>query len=227
VQFADGTAWTPRDLQSIQTGVGVTVTGSGDLRGTASADTLTANGYGTSLQGGAGHDILNAQQRTGLVWNLTFNGGPGNDQITGSYAKDTYVFNRGDGWDTISDDLRFYPGTSAPAYFASNPNAPEYQDRVQFGSSIDASQLWFQRAGDDLQVSLVGATDGMTLTGWYTSMFREIEEFRLQDGRMLRNEDVNSLVQAMAAFSPPPAGQTHLPQDYQSELGGVIAANWR
>lgn len=227
VQFADGTAWTARDLQWMQTGVGVNVTGSGDLRGTASTDTLTANGYGTSLQGGAGHDILNAQQRTGLVWNLTFNGGPGNDQITGSYAKDTYVFNRGDGWDTISDDLRFYPGTSAPAYFASNPNAPEYQDRVQFGSSIDASQLWFQRAGDDLQVSLVGATDGMTLTGWYTSMFREIEEFRLQDGRMLRNEDVNSLVQAMAAFSPPPAGQTHLPQDYQSELGGVIAANWR
>ena len=161
------------------------------------------------------------------MWNLTYNAGQGNDQIAGSYAKDTYVFNRGDGWDTISDDLRFYPGTSAPDYFAANPNALEYQDQVQFGPSIDASQLWFQRTGDDLQVSLVGETDGMTITGWYASMFREIEEFRLSDGRMLRNEDVNSLVQAMAAFSPPPAGQTHLPQDYQSELGGVIAANWR
>ncbi len=227
VQFADGTTWTPRDLQSIQTGVGVTVTGSGDLRGTAAADTLTANGYGTSLQGGAGNDILTAQQIIGLVWNLTYNGGTGNDQIKGSYAKDTYVFNRGDGWDTISDDLRFYPGTSAPDYFAANPNAPEYQDQVQFGPAIDASQLWFQRTGDDLQVSLVGETDGMTITGWYTSMFREIEEFRLSDGRMLRNEDVNALVQAMAAFSPPPAGQTHLSQDYQSVLEGVLAANWR
>jgi hypothetical protein len=33
-------------------------------------------------------------------------------------------------------------------------------------------------------------------------------------------------VNAMASFSPPAQGQTTLPANYQSALGGVLAANW-
>jgi hypothetical protein len=34
-------------------------------------------------------------------------------------------------------------------------------------------------------------------------------------------------VSAMAAFSPPAAGQTTLPANYQTALAPVIAANWQ
>lgn len=37
----------------------------------------------------------------------------------------------------------------------------------------------------------------------------------------------NNLVQAMAAFAPPSAGQTTLPPAYQTALAPVLAANWQ
>jgi hypothetical protein len=46
------------------------------------------------------------------------------------------------------------------------------------------------------------------------------------DGKVLLDTQVESLVSAMASFSPPAAGQTTLPQNYQDSLGSVIAANW-
>ena len=39
--------------------------------------------------------------------------------------------------------------------------------------------------------------------------------------------DVDLLVNAMARFAPPAAGQTTLPTTYQTALNTVIAANWK
>lgn len=39
-------------------------------------------------------------------------------------------------------------------------------------------------------------------------------------------DQVNTLVQAMAAFAPPAPGETTLPPTYQTALAPVIAANW-
>ena len=44
---------------------------------------------------------------------------------------------------------------------------------------------------------------------------------------MLTDANVQNLVQAMASFSPPAAGQTTLPSNYQTSLATVIAANWQ
>lgn len=62
---------------------------------------------------------------------------------------------------------------------------------------------------------------------WYASMFNQIEVFQVSDGHALLNTQVNNLVQAMASFSPPAAGETTLPASYQSSLAPVIAANWQ
>ena len=47
------------------------------------------------------------------------------------------------------------------------------------------------------------------------------------DGKLLLDSQVENLVQAMAAFAPPAAGQTILPPAYQETLATVIAANWQ
>ncbi|MGV3680838.1 MAG: hypothetical protein ACO1PM_14115 [Acidovorax sp.] len=43
---------------------------------------------------------------------------------------------------------------------------------------------------------------------------------------MLTDTKAQALVDAMAAFSPPAAGQTTLSASYQAALNPVIAANW-
>ncbi len=53
-----------------------------------------------------------------------------------------------------------------------------------------------------------------------------MEQFQTADNQTLLSSQVDSLVQAMAAFSPPAAGQTTLTPAQQSALSPVIAANW-
>ena len=62
---------------------------------------------------------------------------------------------------------------------------------------------------------------------WYLGEQHRVEEFRTSDGGSLLNAQVENLVQAMAAFAPPGAGQTTLPPAYQEALVPVIAANWQ
>jgi Ca2+-binding RTX toxin-like protein len=228
IRFTDDptTVWNVADIIHRISPQGVSLSGSGTLQGTDYNDTLTATYMGTHLIGGAGDDILTSTHSTGYDYDHIYEGGTGNDTLEGGYARDTYLFNRGDGQDTITDDVRFYPNAGAPNYFTANPNDAEYQDRIKFGAGITADQLWFRQDGNSLEVSIIGTDDRILINGWYDSFFNEIEEFELADGQMLLNEHVNSLVQAMAAFSPPAAGQTTLPADLQAALGPVIVAAW-
>ncbi|MHB1076707.1 beta strand repeat-containing protein [Thiobacillus sp.] len=91
LQFADGTTQT-LDQFLHQRGL--------LIDGTAGADVLTGSdsNYTDYLNGGAGDDVLN-----GGAGDDVLNGGTGNDLLNGGYGNDTYVFNLGDGADTISD----------------------------------------------------------------------------------------------------------------------------
>lgn len=61
----------------------------------------------------------------------------------------------------------------------------------------------------------------------FNSGGRRIDWFQTSDGRVLQEAQVQNLVEAMAAFAPPPAGQTTLSPAYQSTLLPTIAANWQ
>ena len=72
----------------------------------------------------------------------------------------------------------------------------------------------------------IGLTEGLSITNWYASSFQQIEHFRSADGKVLSNANVDALVNAMAAFSPPSIGQTTLSGNYLGVLNPVIAACW-
>lgn len=91
---------------------------------------------------------------------------------------------------------------------------------------IAADQLWLRKVSNNLEVSIIGSSDSMTLTNWYLGSQYQVEQFKAGDGKVLLASEVRALVNAMAAFAPPAAGETILPPNYQSALGGVIAANW-
>ncbi len=70
-----------------------------------------------------------------------------------------------------------------------------------FGAGIAEDQLWFARSGNDLVVSVLGATDRATLQGWYASTSNQLDHFELSDGATLAATQVQQLVDAMSAFS--------------------------
>jgi hypothetical protein len=83
------------------------------------------------------------------------------------------------------------------------------------------------QSGNNLEVSVIGTTDAFTVRDWYIGSQYHVEQFKTSDGKTLLDTQVQSLIQAMAAFAPPAAGQTTLPQSYASTLTPVIVANWQ
>ena len=101
-------------------------------------------------------------------------------------------------------------------------------DIAQFLTGIAADQIWFQQVGNNLEASIIGTADKLVIQDWYLDSANHVEQFKTTDGaKTLVDSNVQNLVNAMASFAPPAAGQTTLPQNYQDALAGVIAANWQ
>ncbi len=175
------------------------------LRGYSGDDVLSGNGGDDVLSGGLGVDSLD-----GGVGADTLDGGAGNDTLTGGNDGDIYLFGRGDGHDSIIESA-----------------ASSGSDSVLFDAAITNDQIWFAQDGLDLSVSVIGTDDRITIQNWFDNAAHQIEVFETSDGDTLLNSQVQNLVNAMAAFSPPSAGQTALPQSYEDDLIPVISANWQ
>ncbi len=148
---------------------------------------------------------------TGTIGNDNFSDSSGNDMLAGGLGNDNYRFGRNSGQDVISD------------YDASAGNA----DTVSFGPDVSAEQLWFQRQDNNLEVSIIGTNDRLSIANWYVGDAYKVEEFRTSNGAMTIESQVQNLIQAMASFAPPAMGQTHLSPDVRSSLEMVLAASWR
>ena len=119
IQFSNGTKWTANEvIEQLRCPSAIGAPGADFLLGTEAADTLLglagddllmARRLGDRLEGGAGNDILMAMADSAAV---TFFGEAGSDTITGSQGRDLYLFNLGDGADTVTatnggNDLAF------------------------------------------------------------------------------------------------------------------------
>ncbi|MCY1378659.1 Bifunctional hemolysin/adenylate cyclase [compost metagenome] len=135
----------------------------------------------------------------------------GNDTLRGGAGNDTYVFGRGDGIDRIVE----------------SDTTLGNHDLAVFGEGISQEQLWFRRSSNNLEVSVIGSADKLILQNWYLGEQYRVEEFQTADGSTLLDGQVQNLVDAMAAFAPPSAGQTTLPDSYKNALESVIATNWQ
>lgn len=145
-------------------------------------------------------------------------GGQGNDLLLGSAGNDT--LSGGDGSDT------YLAGSGLGADTIVNTGHGSDGDRVQFGHAIDREQLWFQQVGADLKVAVIGTEDSVCIKDWFASSQNQVESFATGYDSVLDAAQVQNLVTAMAAFSPPPMGQTHLSSEQAEQLQPVIAANW-
>ena len=102
-----------------------------------------------------------------------------------------------------------------------------YTDTLKCGAGITSDQIWLRHTGNSLEVSVIGTSDKVTISNWYSDSAYHLEQLKTADGKTLLDSQVDSLVQAMASFAPPAAGQMTLPPAYQTALAPVLAANWK
>ncbi|WP_306823160.1 calcium-binding protein, partial [Pseudomonas sp. UMAB-40] len=156
VEFADGTFWTWTDISTKglnQVGTATSETlvgwsGNDNIHGGGGNDTLEGGTGTNQLYGDAGDDLIKvASDSTGN----TLAGGTGNDTLSGGYYADTYLFNLGDGQDTITENDPGYGST----------------DTLRFGAGILASDINTRRVDSDLVFMHSNGTDQVTVKGWF------------------------------------------------------------
>ena len=171
--FADGGAGD--DIITDQ-GAGTNV-----LRGGSGNDMITFSSNSTNtIEGGSGDDLIkiDTYYTSNLDYGNTFSGGTGNDRIEAGGGADTYLFNRGDGQDTINDfGINWGYGSVGT-------------DKIVFGTGIALSDLTASRVGDHLVLKIndpanPGATDQITIENWFSNSGYQIENFSFNNGTTL------------------------------------------
>lgn len=202
-------------LSYYSSALGVTVdlsTGLGS-GGDAAGDEI--DGFENISGSNTGHDTLTGDSGDNIMLgrggNDALGGGMGADRLIGGTGDDTYHFNRGDGADTVD-----------------NAGESTSDDAVLFGSTIDHDQLWFRQVGNDLEVSVIGTTDSVTLDEWYAGTSNRLD-FDDGNGFTLGAVNVEALRNAMASFAPPALGETDLSAsatDY-STIIAAVSTSWQ
>ncbi|WP_256575202.1 hypothetical protein [Pseudomonas sp. PA27(2017)] len=134
----------------------------------------------------------------------------GDDLLSGGLGNDTYVFGNGDGRDVINN----------------LSVAAEAETDILIFDSISRGSLWFSRQGSNLVIDVMGAEDSVTIQDWYTSSRQQLDAIQAGSSSLYANQ-VDNLVNAMAAFGAPAGGEINLTQAQKEQLNVVIAANWQ
>jgi len=128
----------------------------------------TGNVLGNSLTGNTGNNVLD-----GGVGNDTLAGGAGMDILMGGIGDDRYVFRLGDGSDRIAD--------------------AQGSDTLYIGSGLVESSLEAERVGDDMLIHVLGTTDFIRLSDWFTQT-EGVNTVEFDDGTTLDRAGIEMLM---------------------------------
>lgn len=167
--------------------------GNDTLGGQEGADQLYGDAGDDTLVGGAGDDLLD-----GGTGNDTLVGEAGNDLLRGGDGNDTYLFDRDGGSDRIED--------------AQGVNRIVLQNAAP-------NEVWLQRVGNDLLVSVIGGSTRITIAGYYAGTSR-ITEITTGGGSLFLAH-AEPLLAAMAADS------VLVPGSMSSALQEQLASYWQ
>ncbi|HJT21497.1 MAG TPA: calcium-binding protein, partial [Nitrospira sp.] len=109
-----------------------------------------------------------------------------------------------------------------------NQTAAGDSDTLQFAAGINPLDLVFAQNGNDLQISLHGSSDDLTVHNWYAGGSNQVDVIQAGDGEHLLKANVDQLIQSMASFTQQTGltwdqGIDQQPQQVQT----ILAANWK
>lgn len=215
IEFADGTKWSAADILS--------KLGIEDGKELLTDYTVRGDDYDDVLAGGDGNDSVYGQNGNDII-----QGGKGDDLLFGGFGEDTYIFNRGDGQDTI------YNSDSYMSYGAKLTGGGG-RDTLVFGEGIRPDELWFAterfnpgstNAYTNLIVGIVGTNDKVTITNGTRFGYRV--EY-IHAGGLLLNLGAVSLdgfINAMLAIGMPASADGQWTAQQRAALDRVLADYW-
>jgi Ca2+-binding RTX toxin-like protein len=158
--------------------------GGGDdlLEGGDGDDTLLGGNGVDTLKGGSGNDILAAYDTNWPNTHYDFSantleGGTGADTLYGSTGADTYIFNIGDGADTIYENDGYSNGST---------------DVIQLGTGITVANVMATNSGTDLILKIGTNGDQITIKNWYQDNRYRVEELRFADGSVWNKATIHA-----------------------------------
>jgi Ca2+-binding RTX toxin-like protein len=156
----------------------LTLTGSAPVNGTGNTanNLLVGNSAGNVLDSGAGADSLR--------------GSAGADTLRGGAGNDTYLFDIGDGQDTIEE----------------NDSAAGNIDTVSFAPGIAPASVAASRNGMDL-VLAYGTNDTVTVKNWFVDTAQKIEQVTFADGTIWNVSQISALTNLAPTLAIPVVDQ--------------------
>jgi Ca2+-binding RTX toxin-like protein len=142
------------------------------------AQVITSDDSGQGLFGSSDDELL-----LGHDGNDTLSGGGGNDTLIGGGGNDNYLFELGDGQDTINN---YDTGVGTV-------------DTLELDKDLALDDLWFSQSGNDLQIDIIGTDDKLTISNWYSSDAYKLEEVHVNGSNILNNQ-LEQLVSAMSSY---------------------------
>ncbi|SMC46565.1 beta strand repeat-containing protein [Sporomusa malonica] len=110
----------------------------------------------------------------------TLDGGAGNDTLIGLGGGDTYLFGKGSGQDVIKESI--------VTIYEDQP------DTVSFLPNVAISDVTFHRVNNDLQISIAGVNDTLTVKNQFGLSYNAVELFQFADGTSLTAAQIASSI---------------------------------
>ncbi|HJS37556.1 MAG TPA: calcium-binding protein, partial [Burkholderiales bacterium] len=149
--------------------------------GTEGNDTLSIGTF-RGLEGLGGNDVLTGGPAADLL-----DGGTGDDLLRGQAGGDTYRFAPGYGSDTIVE------------------NDPDTGSIDTVRISALPGDVSVAQVGADLQISLSGGTDRLTVQGWFNGAAMQVEAMQFDDGTVWDADTLTTLAGGVPAAPSQPA----------------------
>ncbi len=193
-------------------------------------------GDGSQIQG-----LTHIQFANGSNWSrsnlvdatstFTWTGSAANATLTGNdYGANVFQF--GSGAETAYGGARsnVYQVTTSTGQAQINLSAATgSKNEIDFLSGMTDQNLWFEQAGNDLKIDLLGSNTSTTISNWFSGSAGSMQA--ITAGGLKIDSQISQLVQAMATYSAnntgfdPTSASIHvLPND--TALQGAVTAAW-
>ncbi|WP_347712465.1 calcium-binding protein, partial [uncultured Fretibacterium sp.] len=159
IEFSDGTVWSRLQVMGM---IG------GSPEGSEKNDVLHGSYLNDTLMGRGGDDML-----YGYGGKDTLSGGPGDDLLEGGEGDDTYIWNTGDGEDTLSDNVG--------------------RNILKLGEGISPEAVQIRRVGRDLSLVVGKDEERITVRNWYYGTSNQLAEVRFADGTIWTPDRINAM----------------------------------
>lgn len=156
-------------------------------------------------------------------WSRTITGTSGNDTLAADGQNDTLIGNGGS--DTYVVTQGSYRETIVNGVPASNAAA----GKLQLGVGLTPGNLWFTQSGQDLVIQILGTSDQVTVQGWFSNAYRQLQALVLADGSSIGTGAIGQLAAAMGAYqqaNPSFNAQTATGLPVNATLSTALATGW-